>query len=76
MEQLVNTKLLFNWVKRQQKLMKYRKHNVVMKTYDVAVYLNGLNALKTGVRIFRMIQDVGVLQPLEMQTPSQMSVKW
>jgi hypothetical protein len=31
--------------------------------------------LKTGVRIFGMIQQAGVLQPLEMQTQSRMSVK-
>jgi hypothetical protein len=28
------------------------------------------------VRIFRMIQEAGVLHPLEMQTQSQMYVKW
>jgi hypothetical protein len=30
----------------------------------VAVHLNGLNDLKTGVRILRMIKEAGVLQPL------------
>jgi hypothetical protein len=34
----------------------------------VTVHLNGLNDLKTGVRIFRMIQEAGVLHPLEMRT--------
>jgi hypothetical protein len=29
-----------------------------------------------GVRIFGMIQQVGDLQPLEMQTQQQMSMKW
>jgi hypothetical protein len=40
-------------------------------------YLNGLNDLKSSMRIFRMIQEAGVLQPLEMQMPmqSQMSLK-
>jgi hypothetical protein len=47
-----------------------------MKPEVIAMYLNGLNDLKTGVRIFRMIQGAGVLQSLEMQTQSQMSVKW
>jgi hypothetical protein len=32
--------------------------------------------LMNGVRIFRMIQEAGVLQPLEMQTQSQLFVKW
>jgi hypothetical protein len=40
-----------------------------------SVYLIGFNDLKTVVRIFRMIQDAGVLQPLEMQTRSQIPVK-
>jgi hypothetical protein len=35
-----------------------------------------LNDLKRGVRIFSMIQKAGVLQPLEMQTQSQFSIKW
>jgi hypothetical protein len=34
-----------------------------------------LNNLKTGVRIFRVIQEAGVLQPLEMQTQPEMFVK-
>jgi hypothetical protein len=52
------------------------------ETYEIlqTVYgddaLNGLNDLKTGVKIFRMVQEAGVLQPLEMQTQSRMSVKW
>jgi hypothetical protein len=49
---------------------------LVMKPYVVAVYLNGLHDLKTGVKNFRMIQEAGLLQPLEMQTQSQMFVKW
>jgi hypothetical protein len=36
----------------------------------------GLNNLKIGVKIFSMIQEAGVLQPLEMQTQLQMSMKW
>jgi hypothetical protein len=32
--------------------------------------------LKTDVRIVRIIQKTGVLQPLEMQTQSQITVKW
>jgi hypothetical protein len=39
---------------------------------DVAMSLNGLNYLKAALRIFRMIQEAGVLQPLEMQRQSQM----
>jgi hypothetical protein len=31
---------------------------------------------QAGVRIARMIQEAGVLQPLEIQIQSQMSVKW
>jgi hypothetical protein len=38
------------------------------------MYFNGVNDLKTGVRIFRMIQEVSVLQSLKMQTQSQMSM--
>jgi hypothetical protein len=41
---------------------------LVMKPKVIAVHFNGLNDLKTGLRIFRMIQEAGVLQPLEMQT--------
>jgi hypothetical protein len=37
--------------------------------------LNGLNYLKMGLRIFRMIQEESVLRPLEMQIQSQMSIK-
>jgi hypothetical protein len=47
---------------------------MVVKPEVVAVYLYGLNDLKTGLSIFRMIQRADVLQPLEMQTQSQMSV--
>jgi hypothetical protein len=37
----------------------------------------GNEALKTGVRIFRMVQEADVvLQHLEMQKQSHMSVKW
>jgi hypothetical protein len=48
---------------------------MMMKPKDVEVSLNGLNDLKMGVRIFRIIQDAGVLQHLEMQTQTQMFVK-
>jgi hypothetical protein len=37
---------------------------------------DGLNGLQTGVSAFRMIQEPGVPEPLEMQTQSQISVKW
>jgi hypothetical protein len=50
--------------------------SMVMKPQVIAVYLNGLNNLKTSVRIFRTIQEAGVLQPLEMQTQLQMSMEW
>jgi hypothetical protein len=56
--------------------MKCCRLSVVMKSQDVAVYLNDLYDLKTGVKNVRMIQGAGVLQPLEMQTQSQMSIKW
>jgi hypothetical protein len=46
-----------------------------MKPQDAAVYLNGVNDLKSGLRIFTVIQEAGVLQPLEMQTQSHASVK-
>jgi hypothetical protein len=42
--------------------------NILSRTWVFEWYLNGLNDLKAGVRTFRMIQEVGVLQPLEMQT--------
>jgi hypothetical protein len=48
----------------------------VMKPQVIAVYLNDLNDLKMGMRIFSMIQEAGVLPPLETQTQQQMSVKW
>jgi hypothetical protein len=67
---------MLNWVKREQELTKCRRLSVVKKPRVVAVYLNGLNDLKTSMRICRMIQDAGGLQRLEMQTQSQMTVKW
>jgi hypothetical protein len=39
-------------------------------------FLNGLNNLKMGMRIFRMQAEEGILQLFEMQTKSRMSVKW
>jgi hypothetical protein len=48
----------------------------VMKPYVVLVYVNGLNNLKAGMMIFRMVQVAGVLQPLKMQTQLQMSEIW
>jgi hypothetical protein len=56
--------------------MKCCKLSMVMKPEVVALYLNGLNDLKSGVWIFRMIQETGILQPLEKHTHSQMPVKW
>lgn len=41
---------------------------MVTMPYDVDVCMNGLNDLKTGMRIFRMIQEPDVLQRLKMQT--------
>jgi hypothetical protein len=38
--------------------------------------LIGLNDLKTGVSIFRMIQEASILQPLKMRTQLQISMKW
>jgi hypothetical protein len=38
--------------------------------------LQWFKRFKEGMRIFKMSQESGVLQPLEMQTQSQMSVKW
>jgi hypothetical protein len=42
--------------------------SMVMKSYVVAVNLNGLNHLKTGVRFIRLSSEAGIIQPLEMQT--------
>jgi hypothetical protein len=47
-----------------------------MKPQIVAVFLIGLNDLKTGVWIFRMIHEASILQTLKMQTQSQISMKW
>jgi hypothetical protein len=44
---------------------------MMMKPELVAVYLNGAD-----VRIIRMIQEAGVIQPLEMHTKSHIFVKW
>jgi hypothetical protein len=74
MEQRVNIKFCVKLCKTPTET-----YVILQTVYDdeaLAVYLNGLNDLKTGVRIFRMTQEAGVLQPLEMQTQSQMSVKW
>jgi hypothetical protein len=35
---------------------------------DEATHLNGSNDLRMGMRILRMIEEAGALQPLEMQT--------
>jgi hypothetical protein len=45
------------------------------RTWVFEWYLNGLNDLKMGVRIFRMFKELGILQILEIQAQSQMSVK-
>jgi hypothetical protein len=47
-----------------------------MNSYVKAVYLIGLNDLKMGVRIFSMIPEARVLEPLKMQTQLQISMKW
>jgi hypothetical protein len=49
---------------------------MVLKPEVAAMYLNGLNNLKMGVRIFGMIQEVHILQLLGIQEQSQMSIKW
>jgi hypothetical protein len=76
MEQRMISKLCFKSDKTLTETYEMLWLSMVMKPEVVAVYLNGLNDLKTSVRIIRMIQEAGVLQPLEMQTQSQMFVKW
>jgi hypothetical protein len=44
------------------------KLSTVMRPDAVAVYMNGLNDLNTGVSIFRMIQEAAILSLLELQT--------
>jgi hypothetical protein len=46
-----------------------------MKPQTLAVYLNCLNDLKTGLRILRMIQGADVCQLLEMEKQPQTPVK-
>jgi hypothetical protein len=64
MEQRVNTKFCFKRGKTPTETYEMLQFSMVMKPQVVAVYLNGGNDLKTGVRIFRIIQEVSVLQPL------------
>jgi hypothetical protein len=40
------------------------------EAYAVAAYLNVLNDLRMESRIFRMIQEAGILKPLKMETQS------
>lgn len=49
--------------------------SMVMEPWVVAAYLIDLKYLNTGMRTFRMIQESGVLQHLEMQAQSKM-VTW
>jgi hypothetical protein len=48
----------------------------VMKSQVIAVYLNDLNDLNMRMKIFSIVQEAGVLPPLETRTQQQMSVKW
>jgi hypothetical protein len=73
MEQRVNNKFCFKLGKTPTEIYE------ILQTVcgdEGLICLNGLNDLKTGMRIFRMIQDGDVLQPLEMHTQSQIWVKW
>jgi hypothetical protein len=44
--------------------------------HGVLMVFEWFNILKTDVWILGMIQEAGALQHLEMQTQSEMSVKW
>jgi hypothetical protein len=66
----------------------FKQGKTPTETYEMVQTVYGNEALsrssvfewftrfKTGVRILRMIQEVGVVNHLEMQNQSQMSVKW
>jgi hypothetical protein len=75
MDQRMNTKF-FRLGKTPTEIYEMFQLSKVMKPEIVAVYLICFNLIKTTMRIFRMIQEAGVLGPLEMQTQSQMSMKW
>jgi hypothetical protein len=52
-----------------------------METYEVLQTVCGDEVLSfsrylNGSKDLKMVQEAGVLQPLEIQTQSQMSVKW
>jgi hypothetical protein len=76
MEQRMNTKFSFKLGKTPTEIYEMLQLSMVMKLEIVAMYLLCFNHLKTSMKIFRMIQEAGVLEPLEMQTQLQMSMKW
>jgi hypothetical protein len=80
MEQRANIKFCFETCKTAtgtfQLIKRAYGDNALSDTRVSEWYSNDLIDLKKGVRIFRMIQEAGVLKLLEMQTQSQMSVKW
>jgi hypothetical protein len=80
MEQRANIKFYFKPCKTttetiQQIKMAYGD-NALSVTWVSEWYWNGLIDLKKGVRIFRIIQEAGVLKLLKMQTQLQISSKW
>jgi hypothetical protein len=66
---------VLNWVKRQQKLYEMLQTVSGDEALSRSSVFEWFKRFKDGVKIFRMIQEAGVLQLLEMQTQSQMSVK-
>jgi hypothetical protein len=68
MKQRVNSKFCFELGKTPTEMLQSVSGGKVSSTEC----LNGLKHLKMNVRIFGIIQEAGVLQPLEMQTQSEM----
>jgi hypothetical protein len=79
METRANTKFCLKTDKMPTETFKLIKQaygdNALSRTWVSERYLNGLNDLKTGVRIFMVMQEAGIFRPLEMKTQSQMSAK-
>jgi hypothetical protein len=80
MEQRVNIKFCFKIGKTGTETFQlikqaYTVSTLLSHTWVFEWYLNGLNDLKMGVRIFRMIKPLSILQLLEIQAQSQMSMK-
>jgi hypothetical protein len=72
----MNTEFSFRLGKMPTEIYGILQPSMVMKPGIIAVYLICFNHLKMTMRIFRMIQETDVFEPLKMPIQSQMCMKW